>query len=374
MKDTINNYLDKSKDNLYTILSYLEDNIEFTDNNLWLDKDQFLNIVKDVLEVYYNNYYLYDSDDFSLINKYIRINSKINRRLKTILMSIIDYYSKLKPNIFKEKENSILYLTILIYISLKIYESEIYQIDTPKKMEKVINSVIDNFQNIRFKKTKDINKLINDIKNIIIKNNKFNNTINSLNNDLVNNKFIRINTESNLYKNVFEYKIKAIEEYEYYDINIVNKKMDIPNKLYNISYDLLYFTAFKIIKSGIDKTLLFSIKKDYLLNENNLNYILFRNKNVNNRIKFLIDYEEIKDDYDFLNKINDYGLDIYIEINNTFETNNYNMFMNIKNIIVPEDFLNINEKYVEIWKDMEINFIIKNLKVSIDENRLLNGK
>ena len=62
--------------------------------------------------------------------------------------------------------------------------------------------------------------------------------------------------------------------------------------------------------------------------------------------------------YEFINLMKYEGIDIYIEINNSKETNNYNMFMDISNIIVPEDFISINEKYVEIWKDMNINFII----------------
>ena len=58
---------------------------------------------------------------------------------------------------------------------------------------------------------------------------------------------------------------------------------------------------------------------------------------------------------------------LYYEVDKSFETNNYNLFMDIKNIIIPEDFLTLNEKYREIWKDMNINFIIKN----IDNNILL---
>ena len=72
--------------------------------------------------------------------------------------------------------------------------------------------------------------------------------------------------------------------------------------------------------------------------------------------------------------VKDNNIEIFIEINDKITTNNYNMFMGIKNIVVPEEFLTNNEKYLEIWKDMGINFIIKNLKNKIEEKELLGRK
>lgn len=375
MNDSINKYLSISKDNLNTILLNLENNIEFTENDLWNNNKEFEEIIKNITNIYFDKYYLYGSNDFKIIDKYITFKNKINRKLKTIILAIIDYYtSKSLDNIFNEKENSILYLTILIYLSLTIYDSNFNDIDTPKKIEKVINNIIDNFQNIRFKREKNLPTLIDNIKDIIIKNNNYINIINSLSNNNIKNNFIRINEETNLYKVICEYNIEELNNYELIDIDIVNKKMNILSIINNISYDLLYYTSFKILRKGIDKLLLFNIKKEYFNDESIRNYILNRNELVNNKIKFLLDYDDIKDDYDFINLINELNLDIYIEVNKTFETNNYNMFMDVKNIIVTEEFLSTNEKYIEIWKDMNINFIIKDLKIRINEDRLLKGK
>ena len=71
-------------------------------------------------------------------------------------------------------------------------------------------------------------------------------------------------------------------------------------------------------------------------------------------------------------KFND--IDIFIEVNDSRETNNYNMFMDVQNIVVTEEFISINEKYVEIWKDMNMNFIIKNLGNRLTEKRLISRK
>ena len=164
MNDSINKYLNSSKENLNTILLNLETNIEFTENDLWKDSKEFEEIIKNITNIYFDKYYLYTSNDFKIIDKYIKFNTKINRKLKTILLAIIDYYkSKGLGNIVREKENSILYLTILIYIGLTLYDKEYYTIDTPKKIEKVINNIIDYFQNIRFKKDKDLVTLINNM-------------------------------------------------------------------------------------------------------------------------------------------------------------------------------------------------------------------
>ena len=149
--------------------------------------------------------------------------------------------------------------------------------------------------------------------------------------------------------------------------------MDIESIFNKISFDLCYYTVFKIISNGKNKVLLFPISKNSF-NDNNLDYYLNRNKDILKNIKFIIDYNEIKGDYNFINMIRDKNIDLYIEVVKPIETNNYNMFMDVKNIVCTEEFLNINEKYIEIWKDMNMNFIIKNMGSKINENILLNRK
>lgn len=375
MNNSIDNYLNISKKNLNTILLSLENNIEFLDNELWNDTNEFNNIVSNVINIYYDKYYLYTLNDYSKIDKYIKFNNKINKKIKNILLSIIDYYESIDNTIIlNTKEGSILYLTILIYTSLILYNKDFNLISTPKQIEKVVNNVIDNFQSIRFKREKDLVKLINDIKDIIIKNNEYNNILNNMNNKESHNMFIKINEHDNLYKIIYEYDIKELNNFNELDINIVNNKMNISSILSGISYDLAYVTIFKLLKEGINKTLLFKVKKDDIIDKNIRDYMIKRNKIINDNIKFLVDYEDIVDDYDFINTIKDYNIDLYIEVNKVIDTNNYNMFMDIKKIIVPEEFLSTNEKYIEIWKDMNMEFIIKNYRNKIDEKHLLSGK
>lgn len=375
MNNSIDNYLNISKKNLNTILLSLENNIEFLDNELWNNTNEFYNIITNVVNIYYDKYYLYVLNDYSKIDKYIKFNNKINRKIKNILLAIIDYYENTDNIVtLNTKESSILYLTILIYTSLILYNKDFNLISTPKQIEKVVNNIIDNFQSIRFKREKDLVKLIEDIKNIIINNNKYNNLINSMNKKDSHNMFIKINEDNELYKILYEYDIKELNNYNELDINIVNNKMNITSILSGISYDLAYITSFKLLKEGIKKQLLFKVKKDDIIDKNIRDYMIKRNKIINDNIKFLVDYEDIKDDYDFINTIKEYNIDLYIEVNKVVDTNNYNMFMDIKKIIVPEEFLSTNEKYIEIWKDMNIEFIIKNYRNKIDEKHLLSGK
>ena len=375
MNNSIDNYLNISKKNLNTILLSLENNIEFLDNELWNDTNEFNNIITNVVNIYYDKYYLYVLNDYSKIDKYIKFNNKINRKIKNILLAIIDYYENTDDIVtLNTKESSILYLTILIYTSLILYNKDFNLISTPKQIEKVVNNIIDNFQSIRFKREKDLVKLIEDIKDTIINNNKYNNLINSMNKKDSHNMFIKINEDNELYKILYEYDIKELNNYNELDINIVNNKMNITSILSGISYDLAYVTSFKLLKEGIKKQLLFKVNKDDIIDKNIRDYMIKRNKLINDNIKFLVDYEDIKDDYDFINTIKEYNIDLYIEVNKVVDTNNYNMFMDIKKIIVPEEFLSTNEKYIEIWKDMNMEFIIKNYRNKIDEKHLLGGK
>lgn len=375
MNDSIDVYINKSKKNLNTIIENLESNIEFLDNDLWSTYDEIKEHIGKIIDIYYDKYYLYTENDFSKISKYINFSNKINRRLKIILMAIIDYYESInEQNNITEKEGTILYLTILIYISQIIYDKKITEVETPKKIEKIINNIIDNFQKIRFKREKDLVTLISNIKNLVIENNKFNDHIDSLSTKESHNMFISINKDNNFYKVIYEYKIKELDDYEEKDINIVYEKMKIRDILTNISYDLCYFTQFKLLRNGIDYILLFPISKKVLTNKSFLENIKLKNKIINDKIKFLVNYEEIKDDYEFVNLMKEFEVDIYIEVNKPIETNNYNMFMDNKNIIVTEEFISINEKYVEIWKDMDMNFIIKNLENRLTEEELIGRK
>lgn len=375
MNDIIDKYIEISNNNLNIILKNLENNIEFNNNNLWTNEEEFNSLIKNVIDIYYKKYFLYTKNDYSKIDKYIKFNNKINRKLKNILLSIIDYYEE-KDIVYKikEQEDSILYLTILIYISINLYDKDFKLIDNPKKIEKYINNIIDNFVNIRFKRNKDLVTLIQNIKDIIIKNNEFNNYINDISTRESHNYFIKVNNKDNLYKVIYEYEINGLNDYEERDINIVNNKINISDILNGISYDIAYLTSYKLLKSGIDKVLLFKVKKEELMNKEILNYMINRNKIVNSNIKFLIDYDDINGDYDLVNKIKDSNIDVYIELNKNFETNNYNMFMDLKNVIVSEEFLSLNDKYIEIWKDMNIDFIIKDYRDRILEKELIGRK
>lgn len=375
MNGSIDKYLNRSKKNLSTILINLETNIEFLDNGLWSSSDEFKELINKIINIYYDKYYLYDSNDFSTINKYIKFNNNINRKLKTILLAIIEYYENNNmKHIIVEQESSILYLDILIYLGITLYNTNFYLIDDSKKIEKVINNIIDNFQSIRFKKTKDLVLLISNIKDIVLENNKFMNIIDNLNSDNSHNYFIKINKKDKYYKVIYEYNIESLNEFDERDINIVNNKMKIGNMFTGISYDLLYYNVFKLLSDGILNNFLFKVRKEDLMNNDTLNYLTRRSNFINKHIKFLLDYDEIQGDYEFINLMKSKDIDIVIEVNRVFETDNYNMFMDIKNIVVDEEFLNTNEKYMEIWKDMNMNFIIKNLSNRLKLKDLFNRK
>lgn len=373
--DSVGIYINKSKDNLINIVKCLEDNIEFLNNDLWASLEESNKIIEGVINIYYDKYFLYNEDDFDKISNYMNFNKNINRKLKTILLSIIDYYETIEQSeLIRNKESSILYLNILIYTGLKLYDKEFIKIDEPKKIEKEINNIIDNFAKIRFKRSKDLINLIDNIKNNILYNNKFNNNINKLNNIKSHNSFMKINEIDNYYKVLYAYKIKELNEYVIKDKRIVENKLNMKFNFNKISFDICYYTMFKLLKEGSNIKLLFPITKD-TFNENTLKYYISnRNKEILKNIKFIIDYNEIISDYNFINMIKANEIDLFIEVNKVIETNNYNMFMDIKNIVCPEEFVSINEKYLEIWKDMNMKFMLKNLAIKITEESLLKEK
>ena len=375
MKDSIDLYLEYSIKNLPNIIISLEKNIEFQGQTLWTSESDFKELIKNIIEIYYNKYYLYIENDYSKLELYIKSSKKINNKLKNIMLSIIDYYEENnKTNIIEQNENGILYLTILIYISIILYNKELIKLDSEEKIKSIIDKVITKFSKINYRKNANLEVLINDIKDIVIKNNQFFRSINKVMTRKNKNSFINISKDSNYYKVMYEYDIDELDNYDGKDIKIVIKKLNIYDTLSFISFDLLYYTTFKLLANNSNKILLFPIKKE-LLNKNTLERIIGnKNKKVLNNIKFLIKYNEIKKDYDFVNFAINNDLKLCIDIEEEFESDNYNMFMDIKDVITPEGFLSLNDKYKEIWQDTEMNFIVKNMETKLSERQLLKIK
>ena len=375
MNDIIAKYIENSKNSIVNISNVLEDNIEFLDNNLWSSKEEFNEIITKVVNIYYDKYYLYKENNFENINKYIKFSNSINRKLKTILLAIIDYYESIdNAKVINQKESSILYLTILIYISLVLYNTKFNLIEEPKGIEKTINNIIDNFAKIRFNKNKDLNNIINGIKDDVIKNNEFRKILDSLMNKESHNAYINLSKDNNYYKVLYEYDIDALDEYDGKDIRIVINELDIFKKFMFMSFDLAYYTSFKLLEKGLDYKLLLPINKDDIDNETLDKLLENKNDLIVSNILLTVDFEDIENNYEFVNNIKKRSVGIAINVNKNFESENYNMFMNVLDIVVEEEFLSINNRYLEIWKDMNINFIIKNMDKKVTEKELLNNK
>lgn len=375
MNDIIAKYIENSKNSIINISNVLEDNIEFLDNNLWSSKEEFNEIITKVVNIYYDKYYLYKENNFENINKYIKFSNSINRKLKTILLAIIDYYESTDNiKIITQKESSILYLTILMYVSLVLYNTKFNLIEEPKGIEKTINNIIDNFAKIRFNKNKDLNNIIETIKDDVVKNNEFRNTLDSLMNKESHNAYINLSNENKYYKVLYEYDIDALDEYDGKDIRIVINELDIFKKFMFMSFDLAYYTSFKLLEKGLDYKLLLPINKDDIDNETLDKLLENKNDLILSNILLTVDFEDIENNYEFVNNIKKRSVGIAINVNKNFESENYNMFMNVLDIVVEEEFLSINNRYLEIWKDMNINFIIKNMDKKVTEKELLNNK
>lgn len=375
MKDGIDSYLEYSINNLPNITISLEKNIEFQGQTLWTSEEEKKELIKKVIKIYYEKYYLYIENDYTRLEKYLKTSKKINVKLKNILLAIIDYCEENnKVYLLEQNENGCLYLTILIYISIILYNKELIKIDSEEKIKNIIDKIINKFTKINYKKHFNLEELINDIKEIVIKNNKFFRNINKLMNRGNRNSFINISKDTNYYKVMYEYDIEDLDNYDGKDIKIVIKKLNVYDTLSFISFDLLYYTAFKLLANNNNKILLFPIKKE-LLNKDTLErFIGNKNKKVLQNIKFLIKYNEIQKDYDFVNFAINHNLNLCIDIEEEFESDNYNMFMDVKDVITPEGFLSLNDKYKEIWQDIEMNFIVKNMDTKLSERELLKIK
>ena len=375
MKDSINSYIEYSCKNLPIITLSLEKNIEFLGKALWTSKEEKEEIIKKVIEIYYENYYLYIENEYSKLEKYIKSSKNINKKLKNILLAIIDYYEKNeKEEVLLQNENGVLYLTILIYLSIVLYYSNFINIDCEEEIKAVIDKILNKFKKINYRKGANLNILINEIKDIVSKNNLYFRNINKLMYRGNKNSFINISKDTNYYKVMYEYDIDELDNYDGKDIKIVIKKLNIYDTLSYISFDMAYYTAFKLLDNNKNKIILFPIKKE-LLNKDTLDrFIGDKNKKVLKQIKFLITYDDIKKDYDFVNFAINHDLGICIDITEEFESDNYNMFMDIKDVTAPEGFLSLNEKYSEIWQDSEMNFIVKNMDKKISERELIKLK
>ena len=240
---------------------------------------------------------------------------------------------------------------------------------------KVFISIRELYTEDRFK----IKKIIIDNANFYVNNLSFNNIINNLKTNIVNNLFIK---KSNLFFKDQKNEIILISTIKTlnYKTDLVNKKkiLKINGNIFDTDFNFMYAIDYKF--PNLQKTYL-ELKNPNLIFENSLMTDHKSNKNYQNgnlEIKFLnkknlINYEIINNNINIKNKyLNNSTFDLngYID----FEPFHFNLDIDLKKISLEEIenllfkiFENSNLKYENLSGNLKLNF------VNIDHKTLNKG-
>lgn len=356
MNSVLEKYFSRKKSEL---INYINEILIIFSYKVDIDIPNKMQIVKKVLGIYFDEYYMISSVDYSTVNKYYKIDSETDNDIKTILQCVIEYYEKENIDV-KDKNNEIIYLSYIIYFAFLINRLKDTIVIVPNKTEFIVciaGKVSPNFTYKKDDKFKNhINNLISMIRTNIKDDKKLRAYLNKIKNNDSYNEYITLNDEINLYKIKYNYVLNEIKAYSETDINKVNDRENIDNTFKLISYELSLITLLKCIL--YDQRVYISLKIDkkfYKKKSTVTSFVKFlKSKYIRTYSSLLInssEYEECEE----MDRLKELGIKIIIECDKYEDINNIKFNNNIVLLVTNEFII----KYKQELDSKNIKYIKK---------------
>lgn len=379
MFNVVDKYLLRKKNDFVNYTKKIIEIVKIPNNKLYNGKQELIQLIKGIVDLYVDKFYYDDDQKFDLVNKYFNFKNDINIKLKVILLAVITYLEKNgKGDSIVGNEGSVLTLTIIIFVAYDFdLLSNPYCDDTisfngiKKNMIAKINSV----SFIAYNKNcdKQVEKIVDMIKNNRKTAKKFFAYLDSLDKSDSYNTFIDLSGDNKYYQVNYHWHIESISNERPADVTKIYDKMALYEKFIYLSYELASITVLKSFLLNKRVELVIPISYAFFKKKSNVNKLskMLNNLEMKKKLKLFVKFSDFSNNLEpFENLVNN---NFKILVDNDFEgeTNNYNMFQDRQHIYTSQEFLDINVKYKEIWESKEKIFIIKNIGEEIDEDKLL---
>ena len=367
MNSVLDKYFSRKKSELFDYASKI---IQLFSYNLELDIPGKKQIIKKILNIYFNNYYKVENINYDLVSKYYKFDSETDNDFKLSIQSTIEYYETNKLDVLTNN-NQVIYLSYIVYFALLIERLRDAIAIIPDKInfiESIANKVNPGFNYIKNDKNKKcINELINNIKINIRDNKKLSDILDRTKNYNSYNEYITFNDEVSFYKIKYNYKLDEVKSYKENDVIKVMNRESVNNSLKLVSYELAQVLLLKCILYDQRLSIVLPVDKDFISKKSTITSFI---KLLTS--KYTCDYTIVlinSSDYvkcEGIDKIKSRGIKILIETDKMEEVKNIEFDENMI-LIINNEFL---IKYRQDLESRNIKYIKKSTERTYREKDL----
>lgn len=366
MTDWVSVYKKNKKNNLYQYMSLISNILSIDNKRILGSKKRTSEILEKVTGLYIEKNYLNINEELNISNMFIE-NKYINEfNLNKEIYSTIEYFIKNGIALdIKNNEKDIILIAVFLKLAL-----DLDNLTNPFLKDKLnISNLVLEFINLYHKidfiylidqGKKNTKLLIEAVKSNLVREKKF---FDLLTNNNSFNKYIRINENIPYYIVQFNYYIEELETFDPKPIKSIYENSSTEESFTLISIELAIITLLKeIANKKKPSTYLIPIKINYFKKDKNTKELkaLFELKAIKQKIKLLINYNDLN--HDILNILKRNKIDYYIYCN--------------KNATITE--FEETEKYIfskEFIKKHQLeaasNVILETINVYMKDNDIL---
>lgn len=352
--DIISLFLTRKKHN---ITNYAEIFIKYSLKN----KLNLKSIIGQIVEIYFDNYYLEKNHDFSLLMKYFEIGKTNESLMKDVLQSALLFYknSGLSEQIESDIK-TIVILSNIIYLSINLDEFVNEFLNSEIELDERINSYFNIYQS-KLKLTNDDLILLKEELLVSIK--KDTNAEKKFWKCLISNNYFlsfkKLN-HKHLYFVDYKYEIKQLNRYDKDEVVRTSLTKGIYDDILSIYLEELSIFILKNLLKKHDNLYFIEIYPDYFNKNKNLLGIdsIFNNKSIKSKNIFMFNMQDVQSNLNVIKYLYSKGFTLglkNISSDLILSSNSFDMF---DYVFINSELLNNYNEYREVWKIKNVKFII----------------
>lgn len=302
-----------------TLVSYartLYGVLDVVGTSLWLNEDEYLTIVSNILKMYVDKYYLRDDDALSLLNGGNRPDNKFRKEMSQAL--ILDYYGSDYDSVSIDFGESINELRLIVYLVISIDKDITFYDKNKVSLINIERSLVKLF--IDYLDDKRVNRYPFLFE---VLSNKIND---SERKEIRFFESLKLDSDSLLFKKLGDdyYTVKynlciLDEDEESIDGIINNGKID--KSIFSLLNQLVTLTLLKGFSNNcLVPTLLVELKSIYLYDRNLFTELLnlYSNNYIRDKVLFVINYNDYVSNKKAFGTAEEYGLNFIIRLESGF--------------------------------------------------------
>lgn len=345
-------------------------------NKLWHRRRDLDNSIEYIVDDYFKRMNEYDKIQYkNIVRCFITDKEIFKYNIDRELYSVINYFIANKRAFeISAYEKEIVLAGIILYIANNIDVST-----SPYKINKnnyktIVLNYLEKFNKIEYIHLIDDGKKNTKVLLELIKTNvrKERRIFELLSSNGSFNKYIDISLENIYYLASYNYSVPGLNKLDRAAGSYIYEHEEIDDKFALISADLIVISLMKLFSvRKFNKMFFLPLKREFILNENNLKLLsnLLKNDYLDKRFKILYNFDDLSQKSD--NLFGKYHLDYYIYCSKNTKFDSIDDDFKTKDYLVSNDFYLNNKMFVDNLIADGVNVIIEKFDGIVTDKKLI---